>query len=262
MDRDRLLTIDEAARYLNVSKTSLRRWTNSGHLACHRVGVRAERRFAVGDLSAFLVSSAVVHANAPPVTRAAPSHEAPIAEIAADGGARHVCSHFSDDREWWAMFRPFVSQHLDAGAPITYLHDTTTPDRFGDLLRAEGFDPIDLARRGLLDFVLATQAYLPSGRFVIDDMLEFVESLILGHLRRGHRTMLVSGEMTWSLRGAPGSDGMIAYEKRLNDVLARYPGVTIICQYDMERLGARTTLESIGVHPWVRAPQGLFRGFF
>jgi excisionase family DNA binding protein len=35
-----LLTLDEAATYLAVSKTTLRRWTNDGRLACHRVGPR------------------------------------------------------------------------------------------------------------------------------------------------------------------------------------------------------------------------------
>jgi excisionase family DNA binding protein len=263
MDRERLLTIDEAARYLNVSKTSLRRWTNAGNLPCHRVGVRGERRFAVADLASILVSSAVATREAPSATTTPGDSPMTRIDAAAEaGGSRHVCSHFSSPGEWWRMFRPFVVHHAARSAPITYLYDSTTPERFGDLLRAEGFDPIDLTRRKLLEFVPAPQAYLPDGRFSVEGMLAFVESAILGHLARGHRTMLISGEMTWSLRGAPGSDGMIDYEERLNKVMARYPGVTINCQYDMERLGARVTLESICVHPWVHAPQGLFPGFY
>jgi len=276
MDRERLLTIEEAARYLNVSKTSLRRWTNSGNLPCHRVGVRGERRFAVSDLASILVSSAAAATKDTPSPAGGKREDfrdagtatpgaSPMACIdaaAAAGGSRHVCSHFSSPDEWWRMFRPFVVHHAARGAPITYLHDATTPERFSELLRAEGFDPVELARRKLLEFVPAPQAYLPDGRFAVEGMLAFVESAILGHLARGHRTMLISGEMTWSLRGAPGSDGMNEYEERLNDVMARYPGVTINCQYDMERLGARITLESICVHPWVHAPQGLFPGFY
>jgi excisionase family DNA binding protein len=265
MDHERLLNIEEAARYLNVSKTSLRRWTNSGHLACHRIGVRGERRFAVSDLTSFLISS-VAPIEAPVADDASTTTlgDSPMTLIdaaVAAGGSCHVCSHFSTPDEWWRMFRPFVVYHVERGAPITYLYDTTTPERFSDLLRAEGFDPVELARRGLLEFVAAPEAYLPDGRFSVEGMLAFVESAILGHLARGHKTMLISGEMTWSLRGAPGSEGMIAYEERLNGVMARYPGVTINCQYDMERLGARITLDSICVHPWVHAPQGLFPGF-
>jgi excisionase family DNA binding protein len=266
MDDDgRLLTIEEAARFLNVSKTSLRRWTNSGHLPCHRVGVRGERRFAVGDLTAFLVSSSAVAAEAQARGEQPSFAESPMTVIdaaAGNGGSRHVCSHFSGESEWWRMFRPYAVHHAERGAPLTYLHDATTPERFRAHLSDEGIDPHDLERRGLLEFVHAPIAYLPDGRFTVDGMLAFVERAILGHLRHGHRTMLITGEMTWSLGGAPGSTEMIAYEEQLNDLMACYPGVTINCQYDLARFDARVTLESICVHPWVHAPAGLFPGFY
>src|SRR4030081_3779755 len=49
-----LLDIGQAAAFLNVSEASLRRWTNSGRLACLRVGRRRERRFRRADLLGFL----------------------------------------------------------------------------------------------------------------------------------------------------------------------------------------------------------------
>jgi excisionase family DNA binding protein len=53
-DQEDLLDIKQAARYLQVSETSLRRWTNSGQLACLRVGRKRERRFRRADLLAFM----------------------------------------------------------------------------------------------------------------------------------------------------------------------------------------------------------------
>ena len=53
-DHEELLDIKQAARFLKVSETSLRRWTNSGRLACLRVGRRRERRFRRRDLLAFV----------------------------------------------------------------------------------------------------------------------------------------------------------------------------------------------------------------
>ena len=53
-DANDLLDIGEAARFLNVSETSLRRWTNAGALPCLRVGHRRERRFRRVDLLAFM----------------------------------------------------------------------------------------------------------------------------------------------------------------------------------------------------------------
>jgi excisionase family DNA binding protein len=42
-EADELLDIEQAARFLNVSETSLRRWTHAGRLACLRVGRRRVR---------------------------------------------------------------------------------------------------------------------------------------------------------------------------------------------------------------------------
>jgi transcriptional repressor of dcmA and dcmR len=49
-----LLDIREAAEFLRVSETSLRRWTNAGRLRCLRIGGRRERRFRRADLLAFM----------------------------------------------------------------------------------------------------------------------------------------------------------------------------------------------------------------
>src|SRR3979411_2766981 len=53
-DSNGLLDIGQAAAFLNVSEASLRRWTNSGRLACLRVGRRRERRLPREDLGGFL----------------------------------------------------------------------------------------------------------------------------------------------------------------------------------------------------------------
>ena len=52
-----LLTITEAAAYLNVSKVTIRRWTNDGVLNCVRIGARGERRFKQADLVEFTSAS-------------------------------------------------------------------------------------------------------------------------------------------------------------------------------------------------------------
>jgi excisionase family DNA binding protein len=60
MDAIELLDIREAAQFLSVSETSLRRWTNAGILPCLRIGRRRERRFRRADLLAFMEQPAVV----------------------------------------------------------------------------------------------------------------------------------------------------------------------------------------------------------
>lgn len=49
-----LLTLSEVARYLRVSKATIRRWTNAGVLMCYRLGGNGERRFSSEHLRSFL----------------------------------------------------------------------------------------------------------------------------------------------------------------------------------------------------------------
>ncbi len=241
-----LLTIDEAARYLNVSKSSLRRWTNSGRLACHRIGVRGERRFAVTDLEGLLVTSSIAALDA----------------AAASGSVRHVCSHFRDVEESWRLFLPYFRYHAERSAPVFYIHDSTSRERFFAYVRAAGWDPEELTRRGLLELIHSSQAYLRTGSFSASGMIDFVAEAIEKARARGHRLMLVSGEMTWSLSGAPGSGEMIEYEERLNDLLLNYPDVTIVCHYSTELFGSQLTLDALRAHPLVQLSDRIVPGFY
>lgn len=49
-----LLNIHEAATFLHVSESSVRRWSNSGKLKCYRVGEARLRRYTKRDIQAFL----------------------------------------------------------------------------------------------------------------------------------------------------------------------------------------------------------------
>lgn len=49
-----LLNVHEAAKFLRVSETSIRRWSDSGKLKCYRVGEAKHRRFALDDLKEYL----------------------------------------------------------------------------------------------------------------------------------------------------------------------------------------------------------------
>jgi len=54
VDSDRLLTVKEAAKFLNVSEISIRRWTDSGKLECYRIGEKGVRRFSKSQLDKYL----------------------------------------------------------------------------------------------------------------------------------------------------------------------------------------------------------------
>jgi len=257
--KDRLLTIEEAARYLNVSKTSLRRWTNEGRLSCVRVGPHAARRFRVEDIQGFLKPTAQGQAA---VTRTVDDPLRVLGQAATQGVPRHVSTHYTDRDELWRLFRPYVADHLARGAPILYIHEPGAREDIRGRLRGEGFDLDDLEARGLVRLLLPTEAYLRTGSFSAPRMIDFMEGAIFDRRASGHTSILISGEMTWYLTGADGVQAMIPYEMALNDLLRRHPEVTIVCHYDVNRLPGAITLGAICSHPHVHLPDRFAAGYF
>ena len=184
-----LLTIEEAARYLRVSKTSLRRWTTDGSLECVRIGVRAERRFRRAALDRFLQE----HPGSAPSSSAAPFPLNRLDAAAAEGVPRHVSLHHTGRHELWTLFRPYVAAHLGSGAPMLYIHDAGAREDVRARLREDGFDPDTLDAVGLLRLLEPTEAYLRTGQFVASEMIEFMEQAILAFRGAGHDRVLISG---------------------------------------------------------------------
>ena len=239
-EKQRFLTITEAAEFLQVSETSLRRWTNSGRLRCFRVGGRSERRFLKEDLLAFMRTMDL-------------QPEPQMAETETNSDTlseeRHICLFFVNRDEQWQMMRPYLLEHLGAGVPVLYIQDSTPPERLMELLRAEGLPVDDLIARGLLRIIPPEEAYLLTGRFDAQRMLAFMEAAILGALAAGYNRVFLTGEMTWSLPDAPGAEGMMRYEALLNPLVDQYPAVTIVCQYDLRRFDGPSVLDALLTQP-------------
>lgn len=250
-DNKEFLTITEAAEFLQVSETSLRRWTNSGKLRCFRVGGRHERRFLREDLVAFMQTIGTEPATFPPMPLAAPDYR-----------ERHICLFFRDPDEQWQIMKPHLLSHLTAGEPVIYIQAGTPPEQLTAWLQAEGLDVADLTGRGLLRVMSPDQAYLLTGRFDVKRMLAFMESAILASMAAGHARIFITGEMSWSLGDAPGAEQMMAYEALLNPLIEKYPNVTIICQYDLKRFSATSVVDALLTHPTAHLPSGVVAGFY
>src|SRR5438067_7019095 len=143
-EKQRFLTIGEAAQFLNVSEVSLRRWTNSGKLRCFRVGGRSERRFLIEDLLAFMPSASIQ----PEVSKQRAAETQRIPERASH--QRHICLFFLDPDEQWQMVRPYLLEYLHANVPVLYLQESDSPSHLLDLLSAEGVPLEEVIARGLL----------------------------------------------------------------------------------------------------------------
>jgi len=256
-----LLTIEEAARFLNVSKISLRRWTDSGRLRCFRVGVRGERRFAKSELEVFLARG---DANVGHSVTAAPAatDARPRAGVPHPSNDSHISLHYSNEEEQFRMLRPYLVKHVRLGAPILYIYDSTPRARLMSLMRTEDVDPDELIRRGVLRVVPSSAAYLRDGGFSADGMLAFVEKSIREMLSGGKNKALITGEMSWYFSGAKGVSEILDYERRLNHLAEKYPQVAMICQYQIDRFDSAMTLGALCAHPVVELSDRTVRGYY
>ncbi len=185
-------------------------------------------------------------------------------EIVADAGSRerHICLFFVHQDEHWQMIRPYLLEHLGAGVPVLYALDSTPPERLLELLRAEGLPVDDLIDRGVLRIIPTEEVYLLTGQFDYQRVLAFVESAILEIRAAGYERMFITGESRWWLPSVPGAEKWMDYEALLNQVVEKYPGVTIVCQYALRRFDAPTMLDLLLAHPSVHLPIGRVPGFY
>jgi len=258
-DPQGFLTINEAAEFLKVSKTSLRRWTANGKLPCYRVGHRNERRFRLDHLLAFVRSSPgaeILHPN-PLTTPAAESLTTAMREEL----PQHVCLNFKTVEQQWRLLAPYLLSHLRPGTATVYLYDGEDGEaRVHAWLRSEGLDAASLISQGLLRLIPASKSYLRHGSFDSARMLRFWETEIARARKKNTTRLLLTGEMSWATRGAPGYEQLLSYEAQLDAPLRRLPGVTIVCQYSLEAFPAVTIFESLCLHPRIQLPDRLVAG--
>ncbi len=183
-------------------------------------------------------------------------------EAVRHGEIPHVSLYFRDDAELWRLVRPYLLSHLGAGHPVVYICDTMPRDTFRERLRSEGHDPEALEAQGGLRLLTAPETYLLTGAFTADAMIALIEAAILDTRAAGHDAAMISGEMTWYFTRAPGVEEIIEYEARLNGLMSRYPGITIVCSYDLRRFDGAMVIDSLSAHPFAHLPDRFVRGFY
>ena len=239
-DTQQLMNIKQAARLLNVSEVSLRRWTSSGKLACLRVGAKRERRFRRNDLMAFLEEQAV-DSTCP--TPGAPASGA-TTQISVDGIAidhgSHLCMIYENDfgRVKWSV--PFLGDGLEAGDACALVASAEVQE---DVLGELGKLRPDL------------KSDVGGGRLVVSDgassaieMYEMAETFLENATRSGSQSIRILGDMAWCFSRQMELKELADFELRYNNFLARSFPVVSLCQYDARRFSGQGVLTALKCH--------------
>jgi excisionase family DNA binding protein len=217
-----LLDIEQAARFLNVSETSLRRWTNAGRLACLRVGRRRERRFRKADLLAF------VEREPAGSSRTSAAH------------GTHLCGLYSSDEGQVRQALIFLAEGFPSGT-VTYL--VGGPASRGRILAGLERKHPDL------------QSAVAEGRLVVSDyagsapaQMTWWEAHIGQAVRGGATLVRVLGDAGGFVEAASREE-LLRYEAEYDRRIAqRFPVVTM-CQYDVRQFSGLVVLDALRSHP-------------
>jgi len=160
----------------------------------------------------------------------------------------HVCCIYETEEEHRAVVVPFLRQGLERGEKVLYIVDARDAEIILDYLREDGLDPDPYLESGQLSVLTAQEVYLKDGVFDPDAMIALLRAETDQALAEGYATLRVTGEMSWALRGLPGSERLIEYEAKLNQF---FPGskCLAICQYDRRAFSASLLLDVLTTHP-------------
>ncbi|TAJ10507.1 MAG: PAS domain S-box protein, partial [Nitrospirae bacterium] len=162
----------------------------------------------------------------------------------------HLCSLYETEEEHRTLLTPFLRQGLEQGEKVLYIVDARTAETILSYLRNDGLDVDPLLKRGQLGILTVREAYLREGTFDPDRMIALLRAATEQAVAEGYPALRVTGEMTWALRGLPGSEQLIEYEAKLNNF---FPGsrCLALCQYDRRRFTPDVQLDILATHPMV-----------
>jgi transcriptional repressor of dcmA and dcmR len=212
-----LLDIAQAAALLQVSEASLRRWTNSGRLACFRVGGRRERRFRRADLLALLERNPD-----PPQTG-------------------HLCGFYTSDRAQTRYAARALADGLRAGSVCLLVGAADLRERVVARLGRQRRS----LRRDMDAGRLAVAAYAEG----VSAQLKFWEMRFEAAMRAGASRLQVVGDIRGdALAGHNSFDAVLEYEAGYGKLSRRFP-VATMCLYDARAYSGVETASLLQLHP-------------
>ena len=234
-DESELLDIGEAAALLHVSQASLRRWTNSGRLRCHRVGQRRERRFRRDDLLSFLEGEYPIDSAA---GGRAPLNASPDTRGSATRGD-HLCGFYASDIGRISLAVPFLLDGLNEGS-VCFL--------IGPLrARVHIIKHLEKQRRFLQADIEAATLIPSEHHDSPRAQCRYFRKIMEKRASADVHSFRVFGDM-WGLRSKISQGSLIEFEALYDRLIARKYPVATLCIYDVRRFSGVEVLEALKGH--------------
>lgn len=162
----------------------------------------------------------------------------------------HICTFFSGPTGRDEIVMPFLVEGIRARNKCLCILESIALSEFLPRLGRQ-VDVGPPVATGQLEFATPADAYLRSGSFSTEDMLDYWgEAAAAMQTEGGFSITRAAGEMPSVLDHPAGRAEFFRYEARLNEVIPSYPEV-ILCLYDLERWGAGVLMDTLRTHPMV-----------
>jgi excisionase family DNA binding protein len=229
----RVLTTREAARFLQVSEASIRRWTNQGLLPASRVGRRRARRFTEQDLQRFMGTTADA-----PTGRAWPEVITVKGMQVALGS--HLASLYGTDAGRFGLAVTFLREGILAGQTCLLYADARLRKQYLRALAGEGVDVHAPVSTGLL-------AFMPVKPVSAKEWIASFERFVSDATRDRPGPIRFLGDTTTGLANVGSAAELLNLEQQVSLIVKRLPMV-VLCPYDVRAFDGVTLLESLKLH--------------
>ena len=157
----------------------------------------------------------------------------------------HVCGFYYSTDERDAMLLPYLRESLADGHKCVAVVDSVTPEDLAALI--DGAE--EALASGQLELYNPDQTYLQTGSFDPDLTIEFWEVRAQQLVDdKDYDFIRLLGELSWIDRTGTPREDIIRYESWADNFVSRYP-MTILCLYDLRRMGSSVMMDLLRTHP-------------
>lgn len=243
MDRGQeFLTIKQAAKFLNVSEISLRRWTDSGKLDCVRIGGKRERRFHRDDLLGFLnIGRHREHQttkNNNKNNKSGKDVQVFLEGMAINYGT-HLCALYETDVGCLKLSIPFLSDGLRKGDYCYLIAPETVQKKIINHLNDAGIDVNSYIKEG--------QLILHKGHKLTSKVYDFFEKNFIKNAGN-NACIRILGDMAWAIENGATTEEILEFELKYSHSFAKSFPVIALCQYDVTKFDGPTILNALKCH--------------
>lgn len=163
----------------------------------------------------------------------------------------HICAFFDSARQEYDCLVPYFAEGLARREQVVTIRDAGTCAEHVQRLRESGAIPVDDAiRHNRLRVVASEETYLKDGVFEVDRMYRMIKDTLEEAGRQGFSRVRTCGDMSWALRDMPGTEELMQYESRVNQLIGEHD-CTLMCTYDVNRFSGRAIMDVLATHPLV-----------